>query len=199
MATIQGVQKKIDTRFKTLKLLEKDTLRIYERNKDSELIKQKQLYENRLDEINSLKMKILEAMIENENTEEEIEQWTENHRAAVAIYDAQIEEIENRIITLKREKEADDAEQEERRIQRRLEEERRILEMQIEVKKKDEREKEEKKKEYSLLNDCKFSKTRLLSLTVLTSTDLDFGTSSKVRLTNVIYPRCQNFLTLRSW
>ena len=25
-------------------------------------------------------------MIENENTEEEIEQWTENHRAAVAIY-----------------------------------------------------------------------------------------------------------------
>ena len=49
-------------------------------------------------------------MIENENTEEEIEQWTENHRAAVAIYDASIEEIENKIITLKREKEADNAE-----------------------------------------------------------------------------------------
>ena len=118
-------------------------------DKDSELIKQKQLYEKCLDEINSLKMEILEAMIENKNTEEEIEQWTENHRAAVAIYDAQIEEIENRIITLKREK-ADDAEQEERRIQRRLEEKRRILEMQMEVKKKEEREKEEKKKEYSL-------------------------------------------------
>ena len=41
MATIQDVQKKIDTKFKTLKLLEKDTLRIYERNKESELIKQK--------------------------------------------------------------------------------------------------------------------------------------------------------------
>ena len=64
MATIQDVQKKIDTKFKTLKLLEKDTLRIYERNKESELIKQKQLYEKRLDEINSLKMEILEAMIE---------------------------------------------------------------------------------------------------------------------------------------
>ena len=37
MATIQDVQKKIDTKFKTLKLLEKDTLRIYERNKESEL------------------------------------------------------------------------------------------------------------------------------------------------------------------
>ena len=36
MATIQDVQKKIDTKFKTLKLLEKDTLRIYERNKESE-------------------------------------------------------------------------------------------------------------------------------------------------------------------
>ena len=63
MATIQGVQKKIDTKFKTFKLLEKDTLRIYERNKESELIKQKQLYEKCLDEVNDLKMEILEAMI----------------------------------------------------------------------------------------------------------------------------------------
>ena len=133
---------------------------------ESELIKQKQLYEKRLDEINSLKMEILEAMIKNENTEEEIEQWTENHRAAVAIYGAQIEETENRIITLKRAKEADDAEQEERRIQRRLEEERRILEIQMEVKKKEEGEKEEKKKEYSLLNDCKFSKMKLPKLVI---------------------------------
>ena len=29
-------------------------------------------------------------MIENENTQKENEQWTENHRAAVVIYDAQI-------------------------------------------------------------------------------------------------------------
>ena len=41
-------------------------------------------------------MEILEAMVENEKTEEEIEQWMENHRAVVAIYDAPIEEIENR-------------------------------------------------------------------------------------------------------
>ena len=121
MATIQDVQKKIETKFKTLKLLAEDTPRIFERNKESELIKQKQLYEKRLDETNDLKMKILEVMIENENTEEEIEQRMENHRAAVAIYDAPIEEIGNRIAMLKREKEADDAEQEEKRIQRRLE------------------------------------------------------------------------------
>ena len=203
MATIKDVQKKIDTKFKTLKLLEKDTLRIYERNKDSELIKQKQLCEKRLDEINSLKMEILEAMIESENTEEEIEQWTENHRAAVAIYGAPPEEIKNRVITLKREKKADDAEQEERRIQTRLEEERKIIELRMEMKKNEGRENEEKKKEYSLLNDCKFSKTKLpkllLSLTTLTSTGSDFGISSKVRLTNVICRRCQTFLTLRSW
>ena len=142
------------------------TLLEFMNDKESELIKQKQLYEKCLDEINSLKMEILEAVIENKNTEEEIEQWTENHRAAVAIYDAQIEEIENRIITLKREKEADDAEQEERRIQRRLEEKRRILEMQTEVKKKEEREKEEKKKEYSLWNDYKFSKMKLPKLVI---------------------------------
>ena len=39
------------------------------------------LNEKRLEEINSLKIEILEAMIENKNTEEEIEQWTENHGA----------------------------------------------------------------------------------------------------------------------
>ena len=89
-------------------------------------------------------MEILEAMIENENTEEEIGQLTENRRAAVAIYDTPIEEFEKRVITLKREKEAHDAEQEERRIQRRLDEERRILEMQMKVKKKEEREKEKR-------------------------------------------------------
>ena len=105
-------------------------------------------------------------MIENENTEEEIEQWTENHRPAVAIYDVPIEEIEKRIITLKREKGANDAEQEERRTQMRLEEERRILGMKMEMKKKKEREKEEKKKEYSLLNYCRFSKTKLPKLVI---------------------------------
>ena len=41
---------------------------------ESKLIQQKQLYEKRLDKINSSKMEILEALIENENTEEEIEQ-----------------------------------------------------------------------------------------------------------------------------
>ena len=39
--------------------------------------------------------------------------------------------------------------------------------MQMEVKKKEEREKEEKKKEYSLLNDCKFSKTKLPNLVII--------------------------------
>ena len=111
-------------------------------------------------------MDILEAMIGNENTEEEIEQWTENHRAIVVIYDVRIEEIKNIIFTLKIERKADNTKQEERRIQRGLEEERRILEMQMEMKKK-----EEKKKEYSLLNDCKFSKTKVPKL-VITKFDL---------------------------
>ena len=106
-------------------------------------------------------MEILEAMIGNENTEEEIEQWTENHRAIVVIYDVRIEEIKNIIFTLKIERKADNTKQEERRIQRGLEEERRILEMQMEMKKK-----EEKKKEYSLLNDCKFSKAKLRKMVI---------------------------------
>ena len=92
-------------------------------------------------------MEILETMIENENTNEEIKQWMENHRVATAIYDAPIEKIVNRFVTLKREKGADDAEQEER-IQMRLSEERIILEMEMEMKKKEQWEKE-KNKEYN--------------------------------------------------
>ena len=107
-------------------------------------------------------MEILEAMIGNENTEEEIEQWTENHRAIVVIYDVRIEEIKNIIFTLKIERKADNTKQEERRIQRGLEEERRILEMQMEMKKKEEREKEEQKKEYSFGN-VNFQKRSILS------------------------------------
>ena len=34
------------------------------------------------------------AMIENENTEEEIRQWTENHKEAVAIYHVPFKKIE---------------------------------------------------------------------------------------------------------
>ena len=91
-------------------------------------------------------MEILETIIENENTKEEIKQRVENSGVATAIYDAPIEKIENRFVTLKREKGADDAEQEERRIQMRLRE-RRILEMEMEMKKKEQWEKEEKKED----------------------------------------------------
>ena len=69
---------------------------------------------------------------------------TIDDRSAVAIYDGEIEEMENRIVTLKRDKEAYDAGQEERKIQRWLEEDKRILEMPMQMKKKEEREKEEK-------------------------------------------------------
>ena len=43
MATIQGVQEKIDTKVRTVELLEKDTPGSYERNEESELIIQKKL------------------------------------------------------------------------------------------------------------------------------------------------------------
>ena len=53
------------------------------------MIKQKQLYVKGLDEINDLKKEILEAMIENENTEEEIEQ---------RFMMRQLKRIDNRIV-----------------------------------------------------------------------------------------------------
>ena len=102
---------------------------------------------------------------------------------------------------MKRE-EADDAEQEERRIQRRLEEERRILGMQMEVKKKEEREKEEKKKECSLLSDRKFSKTKLpkLVITKFDGTQFDWfrvWNQFESQIDNCDLPQVSNFFSLK--
>ena len=171
MATVADIEKKIAVKLKTLKLLEKDTPKIFTRNKESELIKQKQLFEKRLDEINDLKINILEIMIEDEKGEEEIEQWTEKHGEAVSIYELLVEDIEKKITLIQREKEENEAEQEERRREKRFEEERRIMEMQLEMKK------EEKKKEDGLFSDnCKFVKTRLpkLVITPFDGTHLDW-------------------------
>ena len=90
-------------------------------------------------------MEILEAMVEIKNNGEEIEQWTEKRRAAVAIYDAPIEETENRIVIFKRQKEPHDAEQEKRKIQRKLEEERRILDEDEEERRGGDKRKEERR------------------------------------------------------
>ena len=66
---------------------------------------------------------------------------------------------------------ADNADQEERRIQRRLEEKRRILEMQRWRRKKRRKKRKEGK---SLLNDCKFSKTKLSKLVLTTFDGIHF-------------------------
>ena len=76
VAAIQMYRKRLTRNLQLCCL--KGTLRIYERSKESELIKQNQLYQKPSDEIKNLKMENLEAMIESENTKEEIEQWTEN-------------------------------------------------------------------------------------------------------------------------
>ena len=114
---------------------------------------------------------------------------------------APIEEIENRTVTMKRDKEADNADQEERRIQRRLEEKRRILEMQRWRRKKRRKKRKEGK---SLLNDCKFSKTKLSKL-VLTTFDgihfdwFRFWNQFEIQIDKCDLPQVSNFLTLKSW
>ena len=110
-------------------------------------------------------MENLEAKIKNKNTEEKIEQWTENHRVANAIYDAPIEEIKNRMVTLKRdrEKKDNDAEREKRKTQRRSKEERRILEIQMEMKKKKRGRKTKKRKNIVYKMIVNFQKRSYLS------------------------------------
>ena len=74
----------------------------------------------------------------------------------------------------------------------------------MEAKKKEDREKGEKKKEYSLLNDCKFSKAKLpkLVITKFDGTHFDwfrFCNQFKSQIDKLDLPQVSKFLTLRSW
>ena len=144
-----------------LKLLEKETPRIYERNKESELIKQKRLHEKHLNEINNLKIEIVEAMVENENTEE-IEQWTKKHRATDIRCTNWRDREQNRYV-----------EERERSLWCRARTKKNSKDIRRRKKNprnadgdEEERREGEKRREERRLNDCKFYKTKLPKLVI---------------------------------
>ena len=66
-----------------------------------------------MDKINDLKIDIQKLIIENEESEEEIDQYKETHGRAVINYVAKLKSIQKKTTVMKKEKETGDVEQEE--------------------------------------------------------------------------------------
>ena len=85
------------------------------------------IFEERLEELNSLKSKVQEHKLKKDESIEHIEEWSSKHAAEVQGNEAPIEELQNRIRRLKeRENEkrkAEEDQSEEDSLQRRYDEE----------------------------------------------------------------------------
>ena len=146
MTSIEELKKIIEKKLKTLNLAVNDNDRIIHRGKEKELTKHLQFFEQRLEEIQDLKYKVEEQMIEDEKESSEIQEWATKLEGDILTYDHPVEDIEKRIQHIVKEKEIeerrDDMEQEERRLERKLKEERLITEMKLELKKSHEKKEE---------------------------------------------------------
>ena len=65
-----------------------------------------------MDKINDLKIDIQKLIIENKESEEEIDQYKETHSRAVINYVAKLKSIQKKTTVMKKEKETGDVEQE---------------------------------------------------------------------------------------
>ena len=139
MGDLEETLKKVNTKLKFLKLTENDDDRIFGRNDEQEMKKHLQKFEEKLEEIRELKYKVQEQMIENEKSEDEVTRWPADLEESIAKTVTASEVIKRAIAKFKVEAEnckryLQDKE-EEKRMQRRLEEERTIQEMKAEMKK----------------------------------------------------------------
>ena len=85
-----------------------------------ELVKQQKVFEQRLDEINDLKVAAEEFMLEDDRSLGKVENWVKLHNEAVSKYDIYLEEIETRLNCIPKLEEESAMEQEERRMHRRM-------------------------------------------------------------------------------
>ena len=122
--------KKINTKLQMLQITGNECPQIRQRSKIRELEKHLQMSEERLEEVQELKL-------EQEENMKEIKKWTSKHEAKVQEYDAPIEELQNRIMELKQresqERKAEVDQLEEERLQQRYNEERKLETMKFEV------------------------------------------------------------------
>ena len=139
MGDLGETLEKVNTKLKFLKLAENDDDRILGRNDEQEMKKYLQKFEEKIEEIRELKYKVQEQMIQNELSEEEVTRWSADLEEGIAKTVTTSEVIKRAIAKFKDEagnyKRYLHDKEEEKRMQRRLEEERRIQEIKAEMKK----------------------------------------------------------------
>ena len=129
MANLQELQTKVDTMIKTLHLVARENQRIIKRDKEKELQQHLQLFQKRFEEIDEMKYKVQEMMIESYAKEEAIDKWTAELDEKLEKMEQPMADIEKAIKNWERGKSIEEKNQEEQRFERRIREKKQIGEM----------------------------------------------------------------------
>ena len=101
MADFEVTMKKTSAKLQMLKIARNGCHQLLYQNKIKELETHLKTSEERLEELNNLKSKVQELMLEKDESIEHIEEWSSKYEAEVQENDAPTEEFENRIKELK--------------------------------------------------------------------------------------------------
>ena len=119
--------KKLEIKMEMLGLVKNDIPKILHRNKMKELEKTAALIESKLDELQELKRNIQEQMLENEKSGEEVKAWGYEIESKFENFEQVKEELDQAIVRVKRKEieksRVDEAEKENIKLRKRIEEE----------------------------------------------------------------------------
>ena len=169
------LRKKIETKFKMFDIKEKESARILKRGKIKELEKHANEVETRVEEIQDLKGKVQELMLESKKQIQEIDEWTNEIEGLIEKHDQPLEKVPKLLKVLQI---ADRLEQmreqegmEEQRKLKRYREELEIGEMKLKMKREYEKESKTKNENKQNKQHVKLSK---LTISAFKGTHLDW-------------------------
>ena len=179
------LMKKIETKFKMLDIKEKESTRIIERGKIKEIEKHANEIETRVEEIQDLKGKVQELMLESDKELDEVNEWTNKIEGDLEKYDQPLEILQKVIKDLQNadqlEKMREQENIEEQRKQKRYREELEIAEMKLKMKREYEKENKNKSEKEQSAAHVKYPKLTITKFEGTISTGRDFGVSSSVK------------------
>ena len=162
------LMKKTETKFKMLDIKEKESTRITERGKPGQI-------ETRVEEIQDLKGKVHELMLESDKELDEVNEWTNKIEGDLEKYDQPLEILQKVIKDLQNadqlEKMREQENIEEQRKQKRYREELEIAEMKLKMKREYEKENKNKSEKEQSAAHVKYPK---LTITKFEGTHLDW-------------------------
>ena len=127
--------KKLEIKMEMLGLIKNDIPKILHRNKMKELEKTATLIENKLDELQELKENVQEQILENEKSGQKVKAWRHEMESKFENFELVKEELDQAIVRVKHKEieknRHDEAEEENIKLRKRIEEELTIEEEQL--------------------------------------------------------------------